>query len=251
MSKKIVKSLPQDAVQLNTPVVSIDDNGSTVTVITSKRTFTAKHVIVSIPSVLYKTILFSPPLSPTKEKIVNGTVHGHLSKVFLAYKEPWWRKYGCCGLTQSLTGLVGVTRDTSNDAVGQYTLLGFIAGDAGRSWSQLSPEARRAKVEEHFQSLFAGIADEIPSPIGYLEQMWWDEPFSQGCPCPAMPPGLITETRVDATKVLRQNHGRVHFAGTEMADVWRGYMEGAVRSGEAAAREVLPELRFGVDGAKL
>lgn len=144
-----------------------------------------------------------------------------------------------------------MTRDTSNDAVGQYTLLGFIAGDAGRSWSKRTPNERREAVFAHLRSLFQGIADEVPEPIDYLEQMWWEEPYSQGCPCPAMPPGLMTKVRVDATKVLRASHGKMHFAGTEMAEVWRGYMEGAVRSGESAAREVLSELRFGADEAKL
>ncbi len=37
--------------------------------------------------------------------------------------------------------------------------------------------------------------------------------------------------------------GRVHFAGTETADYWLGYMDGAVRAGERAARDVATALR--------
>jgi monoamine oxidase len=33
--------------------------------------------------------------------------------------------------------------------------------------------------------------------------------------------------------------GRVHWAGTETADQWMGYVEGAVRSGIRAAGEVI------------
>ena len=40
-------------------------------------------------------------------------------------------------------------------------------------------------------------------------------------------------------EALRQSVGRIHWAGTETAEVWNGYMDGAVRSGERAAREVL------------
>ena len=255
ISKKIVETLPPETVHLNTPVVSIDDNSTSVTVITSKRTFTAKHAILAIPSLLYKTLLLSPPLPPLKEKIVNSTIHGHLSKVFLSFEEPWWRKYGCCGLTQSLhpESLIAVTRDTSHDAAGQYTLLGFIAGDAGRVWSKQDAATRRARAIAHFRAVFRDIItpDEMPEPTGYIEQMWWEEPYSQGCPCPALPPGVMTEARVDVTEVMRKKHGSLHFAGTEMSDAWRGYMDGAVRSGEQAAREVLPELRFGAEDAKL
>jgi monoamine oxidase len=42
---------------------------------------------------------------------------------------------------------------------------------------------------------------------------------------------------------LRRSVDKVHFAGTETADYWLGYMDGAVRSGERAAREVLAALR--------
>jgi len=31
----------------------------------------------------------------------------------------------------------------------------------------------------------------------------------------------------------------LHWAGTETSTVWTGYMEGAVRSGERAAQEIL------------
>ena len=43
----------------------------------------------------------------------------------------------------------------------------------------------------------------------------------------------------DFEHVLRAHSGRVHFVGTETAYEWKGYMEGAVRSGERGAQEVL------------
>ena len=41
---------------------------------------------------------------------------------------------------------------------------------------------------------------------------------------------------------LRAPVGRIHWAGTETSTYWNGYMDGAVRSGERAAEEVLAEL---------
>jgi monoamine oxidase len=41
---------------------------------------------------------------------------------------------------------------------------------------------------------------------------------------------------------IRQPVNRIHWAGTETATYWNGYMEGAVRSAERAAREVLASL---------
>jgi monoamine oxidase len=41
---------------------------------------------------------------------------------------------------------------------------------------------------------------------------------------------------------MRQPVGAIHWAGTETSTYWNGYMDGAVRSGERAAKEVLDEL---------
>jgi monoamine oxidase len=38
---------------------------------------------------------------------------------------------------------------------------------------------------------------------------------------------------------IRDPVGRIHWAGTETSTYWNGYMDGAVRSGERAAAEVL------------
>lgn len=53
-----------------------------------------------------------------------------------------------------------------------------------------------------------------------------------------MPPGLMSEVGAD----VRSSIGGIHFVGTETAFEWRGYMEGAVRSGERGAKEVLDSL---------
>jgi monoamine oxidase len=38
---------------------------------------------------------------------------------------------------------------------------------------------------------------------------------------------------------LRAAVGGIHFAGTETAEYWTGYMDGAIRSGMRAAKEIL------------
>ena len=48
-----------------------------------------------------------------------------------------------------------------------------------------------------------------------------------------MPPGAWIENG----PALRSPVGPIHWAGAETATVWNGYMDGAVRSGESAARE--------------
>ncbi|MGD9511423.1 MAG: FAD-dependent oxidoreductase [Geminicoccaceae bacterium] len=47
---------------------------------------------------------------------------------------------------------------------------------------------------------------------------------------------------LDYGEVIRRPVGPIHWAGTETATYWNGYMEGAVRAGERAAEEVLATL---------
>jgi len=62
--------------------------------------------------------------------------------------------------------------------------------------------------------------------------------YSQGCPCPVTPPGIMS----DVGKALREPFESIHFVGTETSFEWKGYMEGAVRSGERGATEVIEAL---------
>jgi monoamine oxidase len=54
-----------------------------------------------------------------------------------------------------------------------------------------------------------------------------------------MAPGIMTTVG----KVIREPHGRIHWAGTETSTKWTGYIDGAIRSGERAAAEVLARLK--------
>jgi monoamine oxidase len=53
-----------------------------------------------------------------------------------------------------------------------------------------------------------------------------------------LPPGVLS----DFGPAIRAPIGRVHWAGSETSTFWAGYMDGAVRSGERVATEVLARL---------
>ena len=71
--------------------------------------------------------------------------------------------------------------------------------------------------------------------IEYFEQDWTKERWTRGCPVSALETGVTT----DFLPVLRQPFGLVHWAGSETADFWNGFMDGAVSSGVRAANELL------------
>jgi monoamine oxidase len=64
------------------------------------------------------------------------------------------------------------------------------------------------------------------SPRDYVEKNWSDEEWTRGCPVAYLPPGVLS----DFGTAIREPVGRIHWAGTEKAYYWNGYMDGAVRS---------------------
>ena len=79
------------------------------------------------------------------------------------------------------------------------------------------------------------FGDRAARPVEYVEKSWAEEEWSRGGPVCSFTPGSL----VPYGEALRQPAGRIHWAGAETATVWCGYMDGAVRSGERAAEEVL------------
>jgi monoamine oxidase len=111
-------------------------------------------------------------------------------------------------------------------------LMGFMGGRSWRRWQTASAADRRAAVLADFASAFGA---EALSPVDYFEQDWVEERWTRGAPTAVLGPGTL----VDFGRKLTEPVGAVHWAGTETAGYWNGYMDGAISSGERAAKEIL------------
>jgi monoamine oxidase len=193
---------------------------------------TAKRVIVAVPPEHRSGIAFDPPLPAEYEKLAGHWPQGRLSKAYAAYDTPFWRAGGCSGEALSDEGPVFITFDVSPGDDGPGVLLGFT--DA-RSFDPLPAADRRDRVLSGFAGLFG---DAALRPIDYVDHRWGAEEFAPGGPTAAVPPGSWTAYG----PWLREPVGGIHWAGTETADEWTGFLDGAVRSGQRAAAEVHRQL---------
>jgi monoamine oxidase len=114
-------------------------------------------------------------------------------------------------------------------------LLGFLEGQAARRHADLPQEERRRAVAECFGRFFGPEAAE---PVAYVDRAWGADEWSRGCYGGFMAPGAWS----DHGAALREPIGSLHWAGAETALVWNGYMDGAVGSGQEAARAVAAAL---------
>jgi monoamine oxidase len=218
-----------ERVVLNTVVRRIERRSDGTLIVGSDRgDVTTKAVIVAIPPAHRADIEFDPALPPEYEKLTEHWPQGNLSKAYAAYETPFWRTNGCSGEALSDEGPVFITFDVSPSDAGPGILLGFT--DA-RTFDALPPDQRREQALEGFVTLFGKAAG---SPIDYVDHCWGTEEFAPGGPTAAVPPGSWTTYG----PWLRKAVDGIYWAGTETADEWTGFLDGAVRSGKRAADEV-------------
>lgn len=243
-AERLTKKLDGPNVRLGMVVETVEqhrESGFVLVRTSGGQEFRGRKLIVSIPTPVYKTITWSPPLPAEKSGIANRTRYGCYFKYLVLFSKPFWRDAGFCGLSQSFLGPVSVSRDTSVDEEENYALTCFIGGVFARRWSALPTEEKRRTVLRQLADVFSQGKDISHMCVGTMESPWVDEAFSGwGCPCPVMPAGVMESGK--GVEALQRPYGDLHFVGTEMADIWRGYMDGAVRSGEAGAEKVLASL---------
>lgn len=242
--------LKSGTIKLNSPVQSITQVAPSKVAVSTRDglVYEAQKVIVTLPTPLYKEVNFSPSLPVEKLRVSDATILGYYSKAIVLYDRPWWSESGLCGLSQSFIGPISITRDTSTPSLKQYSLTCFIVGEPGRIWSQMAD--RKSAVLKQLVSIFGPTHNrDAMNPIEYVEQEWSKEEFSKGCPCPVTAIGNFS----GAEEALQKPFGDIHFVGTETANAWKGYMEGAVRSGVRGAGEVITSLAKDtrLPGAKL
>lgn len=222
-------------VRLSTPVTTVAQDASGTRIITrSGETITADRVVVALPPTLAGRLHYDPLLPAWRDQLTQRVPAGTVAKTFAAYPTPFWRDQGLNGQAATDTGPVKVTFDVSPPDGEVGILLGFVEGNEARQWQRLPADERRRAVLDCFTSYFGPQA---ATPTDYVEKDWSAEEFTRGCYGAHFAPGVWTSYG----HALRPPVDRIHWAGAEYAVEWNGYMEGAVRSGSATAREVLTQ----------
>lgn len=220
---------------LNSPVTRIEQSETGVKIFSRERSWEAKKVIIALPPTLAGRITYQPCLPSMRDQLTQRIPAGSVIKIQVVYKSPFWRKEGLAGQTVSFTGPIKIVMDNSlpNDSRG--VLVMFMEANDGREATEWTKEKRTQKTIE---CLVKYYGEEAKDYIEYIEKNWCEEEYTRGCYGGHFTPGVWT----GFGKQLRQHIQHIHWAGAETAKVWNGYMEGAVLSGERAAKEVITNI---------
>ncbi|WP_171035147.1 flavin monoamine oxidase family protein [Limnobacter alexandrii] len=224
-----------DHLHLNEAVHSIDVSSTEAVVATGLAQYRAKRVIVAVPPTLMNRINITPPLPSAQAALHNRVNMGSVIKFWVAYPTPFWRQQGFNGSIVRDDKPASPCFDVSPPDSPLGLIAGFFEADHAVHIGDSSKEQRREHVVDMLAEHFG---EQALNPVDYVDEDWTQEEWSKGCYGAFAPPGVMTHYG----EWIRTPHHTIHWAGTETATEWAGYIEGALQAGERAAREVLEGL---------
>jgi len=232
---RLAERLGNDRVALESPVKSITRDDDRYVVKADELTVKAQKVIVAMSPPLASRISYDPLLPTRRDQLTQRMPMASVGKIIALYPTPFWRAANLTGQAVSDRGAVQVTFDNSPKDGSYGAIMGFIEADQMRKLDSASEAEVIRAVTQDYVNYFGPKA---ANTTGWLLHRWGLDEWSRGGPVAYGPPGVLTRYG----PALREPFEGIHWAGTETADYWVGYMDGAVRSGERVAKEVVAAL---------
>ncbi|MDX8399126.1 MAG: NAD(P)/FAD-dependent oxidoreductase [Gallionellaceae bacterium] len=242
-TEPIVKGLAnivgKENVILNSPVREIDQSGESILVKTDNASYEAQRVIIAVPAALIPKILFTPTLPASRQQFIQRAPMGSSIKCHLVYEEAFWKPDFSGIAVSDQHDVAFVTNNTP--AYGKAVILGcFIDTTKVREFHDKTEEQLKEIAINAIEGIFKESIPDMPKPIQVIIANWNAEAWSAGCYSAVLPPGVWTSFK----DTLRKPAERIHWASTETATEKFAYMDGAISSGERAAKEVSGKLEL-------
>ena len=234
VANAIAATLGAETIRFDEPVVRIEQGGDQTVVVSTKGCYQTRHVVVAVPPALAARIDYVPSLPTQHAGLFDAMPHGYAMKWQTVYAEPFWREAGLSGIGIYDEGVISETFDNSKpDENGNLRgiLAAFVYGGEAHRLRELAVPQQRELVLEQLATLFGESARH---PLTIVHHDWSTDPWTRGCFSAHFRPGGWTSHG----PALREPVGSIHWAGTETAVRWNGYIDGAISSGLRAAAEI-------------
>ncbi|CAJ0589721.1 unnamed protein product [Cylicocyclus nassatus] len=205
-----------------------------------KSVLACSQVILAIPPNQCARIDFWPILPYLKRRAFEAGVTGNTIKFVITYETAFWREEGWSG------EIISSGRTTKRGEVlpvicaydyCSNTRTPAIVGMISEEYADLAKSDRCNVVVQDLMRFFGDHA--MLKFIDYQEKDWSLDLFGGGGSSVVMPCGTMY-----SWQFLKDPFLTIHFAGSETANHWIGYMEGAIESGLRSAHEVLQQLGY-------
>jgi len=222
-----------DTVVTGAAVRRIEPGGAGVTVAYESQGRTtrvvADRVVVAIPFPALRRVEIAPALSATTMSAIAELSYYPATRLLVQTGRRGWSKAGLSGAART-----DFAAEFWDDGAAQPGPRGLLSGTVGGRMDASLAAIDASQRERAVRALAIQAFPEIETDIERVVTVRWaGEPWAWGA-FAAPRPGQMTAF----LPAIARPEGRVHFAG-EHTSAWMGWIEGAVRSGERAAQEIL------------
>lgn len=233
LTQSLADKIPAVRKRLNARVVSVEKTQAGCRAcLVDGVVIEADHIVLAMPPRLIATLTFDPPLPSQAVHAMNEvpTWMAGQAKAIAVYDKPFWRHKGLSGDVMSRRGPMVEIHDASTADERAHALFGFFGIPAH---ARSNEKALRQSVLVQLVRLFG---EEAADPRALLIKDWAFDPF--------------TATNADRTPVYSHpSYGLAHglrnlwdgglvLAGTEVAQTFGGFIEGALEAAEAAQKKL-------------
>lgn len=224
------------SVRYGVEVTGIRDTGEGIEVSTRREggteTFRADRAVCTLPLGVLRGIKIEPRMSADKRAAVDEMPYMTATRTYVQVDRAFWYDEGVAGAAATDLPIGDLHRHPAGDAAGpreRAVLESYVNGPGARRLASWSDDELVEQVLAHMEKVHPGIGKHVE---GTMVKAWSRDPYAMGhVSWPG--PGDVTRH----LEPLQRPHGRLHFAG-EHTSVLRSTMEGALRSGIRAAKEI-------------
>jgi monoamine oxidase len=214
-----------EAILTGMSVEKITQRGGRVTVTAGGKDFITDACICTVPTRVLDKITFDPPLPNAQSAAANKLQYARIIKNSVLFRERFWGAEDF-SLVSDVTSHY-YFHSTKNQPGPQGILCSYAIGEKADVLAAQNSVRRSDIITRDLQPLNKQ-APELALDI--QSYAWQRDQYTQGAYAFYRPGQWFT-----LRPILQQPHGKVLFAGEHLAD-WQGFMEGAVVTGEAAAK---------------
>lgn len=192
------------------------------------RQWSADACICTVPARVLGAIRFDPPLPAAQSLAAEQLQYARIVKSAVLFEERFWRADDYSLVSDRTSHYF--FHSTKKQPGRQGILTSYAIGDKA---DVLAAQSERRRMEIIARDLMP-VSERAPALArGIASYAWQRDPYTQGSYAVYRPRQWFT-----LRPLLQKPHGRVLFAGEHLAE-WQGFMEGAIVTGEAAARTLM------------
>ena len=186
------------------------------------------YLVMTLPASTLRHVDIQPPLADDQRRAIERVAYGRATKVLLQSSIKLFDKRRARAFATD--DCLGAFWDASEEQGAKASIVSFLAGGSASS-------CLRDKAASGGQPLLSDLCwlglDRSPVTAVHIGD-WTADPWVRGGYA-FLDPGFDPAWRA----VLARRAGRIVFAGEHTSERWQGYMNGAVETGQRAARELI------------